>query len=294
MSEISDEIRESFKENDDKRDAGYKTPENIIRFDDILYGDDEKWQVLDVYRPRNTQGCLPVIVSVHGGAWVYGDKERYQYYCMELAGNGFAVVNFSYRLAPEYKFPAPVEDTALVFQWIKDNRDKYGFDVDNIFAVGDSAGANILSSYILMITCKEYKDNMLNTYDMSFENILPKAVALNCGVYRPGDKDIMNVLPELMSEGGTSDELEFLNIPGYITKDFPPAYLMTSGDDFLKEQPMLMAKEFTEKKVPFVYRMYGDNTNILYHIFHCDIKTKYAKLCNDDECNFFKSFIIGG
>lgn len=54
---------------------------------------------------------IPVIVSVHGGGWGYGDKERYQYYCMSLAQQGFAVVNFSYRLASKYKFPAPLEDT---------------------------------------------------------------------------------------------------------------------------------------------------------------------------------------
>ena len=63
-----------------------------------------KWQKLDVYRQKDATGKLPVIVSVHGGGWVYGDKERYQFYCMDLAERGFAVVNFSYRLAPEYKF----------------------------------------------------------------------------------------------------------------------------------------------------------------------------------------------
>ena len=119
MSETSDMIRKSFKEGDDKRDAGLKTPDDIKRYDNIVYGRDSVWQVLDVYRPKALEGKkLPVIVSVHGGAWVYGDKERYQYYCMDLAKRGFAVVNFTYRLAPEFKYPAPLEDTNLVFAWI--------------------------------------------------------------------------------------------------------------------------------------------------------------------------------
>ena len=55
---------------------------------------------LDVYRPKlNIKGKLPVIMSVHGGGWVYGDKDVYQWYCMNLAQRGFAVVNYSYRLA---------------------------------------------------------------------------------------------------------------------------------------------------------------------------------------------------
>lgn len=79
---------------------------------------------------------LPVIVSVHGGGWGYGDKERYQYYCMSLAQQGFAVVNFSYRLASKYKFPAPLEDTNRVFVWLLAHAVRYGFDTHNVFCVG--------------------------------------------------------------------------------------------------------------------------------------------------------------
>lgn len=145
MSKISDEIREMFKKADDIRDAGLSTPENVVRYDDIQYGNDPKWNVLDVYRPKGTDGKkLPIIVSVHGGGWVYGDKERYQYYCMSLVQHGFTVVNFTYRLSPEFKFPAAIEDANSVFAWLLDNADKYAFDTNNIFAVGDSAGAHQL------------------------------------------------------------------------------------------------------------------------------------------------------
>mgnify|MGYP002508409293 CR=1 FL=1 len=67
MSATSDMIRKMFGEADAKRDAGLTTPEDILRYDDICYGTDAKWQVLDVYRPKNREGeRLPVIVSVHG------------------------------------------------------------------------------------------------------------------------------------------------------------------------------------------------------------------------------------
>ena len=138
-------------------------------------------QVLDVYRPKDTEGNLPVIVSVHGGGWVYGDKELYQYYCMSIAQRGFAVVNFTYRLAPEYQFPAPMEDTNSVFAWILDNKDKYGMDVANLFAVGDSAGGQILSLYADICTNAEYAKE----YDFQVpEGLKIKAVALNCGSSR--------------------------------------------------------------------------------------------------------------
>jgi acetyl esterase/lipase len=115
MSRKSIIFREMCAMSDAERDAGLTTPPEVERFDDIQYGSDSQWNVLDVYRPKALSGKLPVIVSFHGGGWVYGDKNVYQFYCMELAKRGFAVVNYSYRLAPEYRYPAPYEDTNEVF-----------------------------------------------------------------------------------------------------------------------------------------------------------------------------------
>ena len=147
MSAISEKLREEFKKSDDIRDKGLTTPKEILRYDDILYGKNKAWQKLDVYRPKKAKGKLPVIISVHGGGWVYGDKERYQYYCMDLAKRGFAVVNFTYRLAPDYKFPSSIEDTNSVVKWVLKNAEEYQLDTDHVFAVGDSAGAHNLSLY---------------------------------------------------------------------------------------------------------------------------------------------------
>ena len=69
-------IRHDWGAADAKRDSEKKTPEDILRFDNILYGEDEKWQILDVYKLKSAEGRLPVIVNVHGGGWVYGTKEK--------------------------------------------------------------------------------------------------------------------------------------------------------------------------------------------------------------------------
>ena len=68
MSLMSILFRKGAAKSDKKRDAGLTTPSDIKRFDDIHYGA-KKEQVLDVYRPANQAGLLPVIVSVHGGGW---------------------------------------------------------------------------------------------------------------------------------------------------------------------------------------------------------------------------------
>ncbi len=292
MSAYSDNIRKTFKEGDDVRDAGLATPEDIARFDDIPYGADPAQQSLDVYRPKNAAGQkLPVIVSVHGGGWVYGDKERYQYYCMSLAQRGFAVVNFTYRLAPENKFPACLEDTAAVFAWVLENGGAYGFDTAHVFGVGDSAGGHILGLFCGLCTNPELAAQFSFGAPAGFA---PTAVALNCGAYRlerPEMGDLSSgILPDLLSGGGTAQEMALLDVPSYVTSAFPPTFLMTATGDFLKNQALLMAETLSGKNVPYICRLYGTEEHKLFHVFHCDMRSAEGAKCNDDECAFFREF----
>jgi acetyl esterase/lipase len=294
MSKTSDMIRVSFREGDAKRDEGLTTPEDIVRYDDILYGDDKQWQVLDVYRPKALEGeVLPVIVSVHGGGWVYGDKEIYQFYCMNLAQRGFAVVNYTYRLAPEFKYPCSLEDCNQVFSWVLRNAQEYGFDKDHIFAVGDSAGAHNLSLYAAICSNTDYAKK----YSFSVpDGFIPTAIALNCGQYKieiTGNKDdlIESLMADYLPEAGSENELHMVSVINHVTENYPPTMIMTSVGDFLKNQAPIMATCLTEHNVPFTYKYYGDSQNQLGHVFHCNIKLEDANICNDDECEFFRGFI---
>ena len=270
------------------RDLGLKTPESIERFDNIRYGEDKKWQVLDVYRPKKAEGKLPVIISNHGGGWVYGSKKTYQYYCMNLAERGFVVINFSYRLAPKFKFPAALEDTNLVFDWLMKNADKYNIDINNIFAVGDSAGAQIVGIYSNILTNKEYAK--------AFPFEVPKglklnALGLNCGKYVIKYDKSEGFFRDLLPNKGTEKELRLISVVENITEDFPPCYILTANEDFLKDEPAELMKVLKDKGIEHDYKLYGDEKNPLYHVFHCNIKSEDAKKANDDEIEFFKKFV---
>ena len=140
MSITSHIVRTLFTIGDLKRDLGWKKPRNVDSVENISYAEDDKWHLLDVYHPRKATGPLPVILNIHGGAWVYGDKKVYAPYCMYLASRGFAVINASYRLAPRHTFPAPLEDVGKMVEWVFHHADEYGLDLSNFFFVGDSAG----------------------------------------------------------------------------------------------------------------------------------------------------------
>lgn len=295
MSTVSDMVRRTFAEGDAKRDAGLTTPDDIVRVDDIPYGKDINWQKLDVYRPKAAgKRLLPVIVSVHGGGWVYGDKELYQYYCMNLAQRGFAVINFTYRLAPEYQHPASLEDTNSVFHWTLKHAEEYRLDTKHFFAVGDSAGAHLLGLYSALCSNREYAKNY------SFqppEGFIPTAIALNCGQYEVSRKDdpddlTQQLMKDFLPDGGTPEELRQINVLRHITARFPPTFLMTCPNDFLRDEAPKLAHRLMEAQVPFVYRFYGNAEDGLDHVFHCNIRTAAAELCNREECTFFRNYCL--
>ena len=105
------------------------------------------------YRPAGSQADdrLPILVYFHGGGWIYGDLDSHEGVCCELANRGgFAVASVDYRLAPEAKFPAGVEDAYAAVKWIAAGGDGWCIDTDRIAVGGDSAGGNLAAVLCLM------------------------------------------------------------------------------------------------------------------------------------------------
>jgi acetyl esterase/lipase len=246
---------------DAKKHKGMSTPPEIERRDDLSYGPDPKWNRLDLYYPRERTDKLPVIISIHGGGWVYGTKESYQYYCMSLAQRNFAVINFTYRLAPKYKFPCPLEDTNMVIGWVYDHADEYGLDLDKIFFVGDSAGAQLVGLYTSICTNPQYAKKFAFTIPSKF---CPKAVAFNCGIYNMHDVIEKNALG--LVKGLAKDYLgrklnpqvvEDNNVVSHMTAKFPPAYIMSATGDFLLDQLPFIEERLTKLGIRYQKKIYG-------------------------------------
>jgi acetyl esterase/lipase len=111
------------------------------KFLDVPYAVLSPAQKLDIYLPDEGDGPLPVIVSVHGGAFMGCDKADLQVTPMlEGLKRGYVVVAINYRLSGEAKFPALVHDAKAAVRWIRANAQHYGFDSNRIAAWGGSAG----------------------------------------------------------------------------------------------------------------------------------------------------------
>ena len=119
---------------------------------DEKYGSDERHR-LDVFRSNDAASSLPVLLFVHGGGYVRGDKRAagspfYDNVMLWAVGHKMVGVNMTYRLAPANPWPAAVEDIAAAVAWTHANIARFGGNPDRIVLMGHSAGATHVSSYL--------------------------------------------------------------------------------------------------------------------------------------------------
>ncbi|MBO4782888.1 MAG: alpha/beta hydrolase [Lachnospiraceae bacterium] len=284
-------MRKNWAESDGLRDAGLTEPESVEKYRDISYGPYGAWNLLDVYRPKEKAGeKLPVIISIHGGGYFYGDKELYRFYCMHLAEYGFAVINYNYRLAPENKFPAPLEDALSVFNWISENSEQYGLDKGSVFMVGDSAGAQLVSQFACICSNKAYADVFGFTMP---EDVKLKGVSLACGMYNIRLKSVSNgdIMLDYLGDMSLLQD-ERTEVYNYITSDYPPTYVFSAENDFLVTECMPFAEFLKEKGIKVGAKIYGKKEDAeVGHVFHVNMRLPVGEEANKDQTAFFTSLL---
>jgi acetyl esterase/lipase len=119
---------------------------------DVKYGSADR-NLLDIFVPEAGSSFRPVLIYVHGGGFVAGNKHPpdspfYDNVMLWAVKNGFVGVNVTYRLAPQAPWPAGAEDLAAAVQWVSENITQRGGDPVRIFLMGHSAGAVHVASYV--------------------------------------------------------------------------------------------------------------------------------------------------
>lgn len=125
-------------------------PEGTVLHGNIPYKNDNlQKHLLDIYLPPKAKGKFPVVIWIHGGAWLSNDKYADMGYMKKtveaIINNGFALVSIDYRFSTEAVFPAQIQDCNLAIAYLYDNAMKYGLDKDRFVLMGFSAGGHLAS-----------------------------------------------------------------------------------------------------------------------------------------------------
>ncbi|MDJ0678853.1 MAG: alpha/beta hydrolase [Xenococcaceae cyanobacterium MO_167.B52] len=182
---------------------------------------------LNLYQPKK-KGKYPGLMILYGGAWTAGSPNSYEKFSCYMAGQGYSVIAIDYRHAPQYKFPAQIEDVEAAWQYIQDHGDKWGVDLERMAVIGRSAGGHLA-------TLAAYKDNgipfraVVNYY---------APTDLIAGYYDPPFPNPIRthtILHKFL--GGTPEELPALykqaSLNSYIRPILPPSLLIYGSRDHI-------------------------------------------------------------
>lgn len=182
---------------------------------DAAFGSDSR-QRLDVYAPQKpSAGRLPVIVFLYGGSWNSGTKDGYAFVGRALASRGFLVAIPDYRLVPQIRYPAFLEDNAAAVRWVRAHVVGYGGDPDRLILAGHSAGA--------------YNAAML-ALDPRWLGADRSAVRGLIGLAGPYDFLPFDGPVAQQTFGGVADPRSTQPV-SYVTAGDPPAFLATGDKD---------------------------------------------------------------
>lgn len=127
------------------------TDDRVEVRDTVVSGDTDQKVTVRIYKPTGATTPRPVILFMHGGAFISGDLDFEHPRCLEICREtGFLVVSVDYRLAPEFPYPAALDDCLLAFQWLCAEGPALGADPARVAVAGVSAGGTLAAAVCLV------------------------------------------------------------------------------------------------------------------------------------------------
>ncbi len=265
---------------------------------------------LDVYRPVNRPGPWPVVLYLHGGGFRILSKDTHWLFGLIFARRGYLVINASYRLAPEHRWPAAHEDAAAALLWAARETRRFGGDPSRLLLAGESAGANLAAS--LAVACA-YRRPEPWARELFDAGVRPTAVLAACGIFQVSDT------ARYRRGGRTSwfsqDRLEEVESaylpPGYAAppegpelcdpllvlergappdRPLPPFFAPCGGWDPLLEDTRRLQGALGQLGVPCEAPVFAREP----HAFHAFVFSKPARRCWAQAFEFFRPYTGAG
>ncbi len=216
-----------------------------------------------IYTPktlRNTNGLAPCLVFFHGGGWVIGDLDSHDVVCRKLADQGqLMVISVDYRLAPEHKFPAAVDDAIEATKWIAGNATQLGIDASRLTVGGDSAGGNLAA--VVAIAARDGNGPALAGQVLIYP-------AIDFAMTHPSHSEpetsvllthsvIRWFRDHYLSSAADIHDWRASPARASTLIGLPPAYVLTAGADPLRDEGDEYAHRLKEAGVPVTHRTFS-------------------------------------
>jgi acetyl esterase len=157
----------------------------LDRLEDIAYtSTGSPDHVLDVWRPKNAVGSLPVVLYIHGGSFRILSKDSHWIMAVAFARAGYVVASINYRLSPKHRYPAAIEDACAAYRFVVDHITAYGGDPERMVVAGESAGGN-LALGVTLAACYEREEPWARAvFDTG---VVPTATIPFCAILQVSD-----------------------------------------------------------------------------------------------------------
>jgi len=273
---------------------------------DIVY-DEEYPEIcqLDTYRHEAKIGFkLPAIINFHGGGYMAGGKEYRSGIASYLVDKlDVCVINVNYHKCETTRFPQFSRDSLKALAWIKEHAEELFIDLDNLYIMGDSAGAQIAAHAVTISQSEELAEALgCVRPDIKF-----KAALLFCGPYdvmaaltSPSILDMARGIGNKVLGINTRDPeelknyplIKYLNLLNWVGDDFPPCFIgHTKYDIFCAGQGDRLIAELEKRNIPYV--SYFSTKRMDYHCWYLALKNRSAKKLLAELVKYMQSMLKG-
>lgn len=281
-------------------------PEGIDARHDMAYDPDDPDALLDLYRPAGTpvEQALPVVVWIHGGAFISGRRADVAPYLKILAAEGFATVAVGYSLAPGTRYPRPLAQVNTALGWLQDNAATLGLDTSRVVLAGDSAGAQLAAQIALLATDPAYARQVGIEPLIDASRI--RATVLACGAL-----DLSLVDPDASDAGAafmrtvtwaysgrrdfrTDPAFGLMSVAEHAGTGFPPTFITAGNADPLLPHSRSMERRLRSFDVEVETLFFPDDHQPpLPHEYQFNLDTDAGRLALERIVDFIQRHTAG-
>ncbi len=253
---------------------------------------------LDVVRPLNAEGPLPIVLYFHGGGFRILSKETHTYLVARYARAGFLVFNINYRLSPKHPFPAAIEDACAAYTWVATHAEKFGGDLSRLIIAGESAGGNLVAGVALAATQRRPEAYAQRVFETG---VVPLAAVAVYPWLQVSDSERFvrkkpipwwlldraveaeeSYLGGAPKDRAMADPLVIFEAGGPFERKIPTFFVPVGTADLLLDDSRRLEKALRKMNIPIELKFYPNQP----HGFHAFAWTKEARACWADMLEF--------